>query len=137
MRTRLAIILMCGLAAAAPAAAQTRPSTLSTLFEEIFGPSGLVVSSDEVLVDGTNHAAHFNSALQSDFRLVNIGVHLPVQPGNGNVRALDEQLRADPHGTRRDDRARTARVRLQLPVLLVRSPRRRRARGGAGGLHPR
>jgi hypothetical protein len=74
MRTRLATILVCGLAVAAPAAAQTRPATLSTLFEDIFGPSGLVVSSDEVTVDGTNHAAHFNSAFQSDFRLVNIAL---------------------------------------------------------------
>ena len=74
MRTRLAIILTCALAAAAPAAAQTRPATLSTLFEDIFGPSGLVVSSDEITVDGTNHAAHFNSAFQSDFRLVNIAL---------------------------------------------------------------
>jgi hypothetical protein len=59
---------------AVPAWAQDRPATLATLFEDIFGPSGLVVSSDEVLLDGTNHAAHFNSAFQSDFRLVNIAL---------------------------------------------------------------
>ena len=57
-----------------PAGAQDRPATLATLFEDIFGPSGLVVSSDEVLLDGSNHAAHFNSAFQSDFRLVNIAL---------------------------------------------------------------
>src|SRR5512147_2391530 len=74
MWTRLAIFLLCGLAAASPARAQDRPATLSTLFEDIFGPGGLVVSSDDVLVDGTNHAAHFNSAFQSDFRLVNIAL---------------------------------------------------------------
>ena len=74
MWTRLAIILLCGLAAASPVRAQDRPATLSTLFEDIFGPGGLVVSSDEVTVDGTNHAAHFNSAFQSDFRLVNIAL---------------------------------------------------------------
>jgi hypothetical protein len=71
---RLVIIALCGLAAATPARAQDRPSTLSTLFEDIFGPGGLVVSSDEVLVDGTNHAAHFNSAFQSDFRLINVAL---------------------------------------------------------------
>jgi hypothetical protein len=62
------------LAFAAPASAQGRPATLATLFEDIFGPGGLVVSSEEVLVDGTNHAAHFNSAFQSDFRLVNVAL---------------------------------------------------------------
>ena len=35
-----------------PVAAQTRPSNLSTLFEDVFGPNGLVVSSDDVLLDG-------------------------------------------------------------------------------------
>jgi hypothetical protein len=62
------------LAFAAPARAQDRPVSLATLFEDIFGPSGLVVSSEEVQVDGTSHAAHFNSAFQSDFRLVNIAL---------------------------------------------------------------
>jgi hypothetical protein len=74
MLIRLMTIVLCGLAAATPARAQDRPTSLATLFEDIFGPSGLVVSSDEVQVDGTNHAAHFNSAFQSDFRLVNIAL---------------------------------------------------------------
>ena len=74
MSIRVMVLVLCGLAAATPVAAQNRPATLATLFEDIFGPSGLVVSSDEVLVDGTNHAAHFNSAFQSDFRLVNIAL---------------------------------------------------------------
>jgi hypothetical protein len=47
---------------------------LATLFEDIYGPNGLVLSSDDVQLDGTNHAAHFNSAFQSDFRLVNIAL---------------------------------------------------------------
>ncbi|HXW06517.1 MAG TPA: hypothetical protein VD833_14870 [Vicinamibacterales bacterium] len=59
---------------AASAQGQGRPSTLATLFQEIFGPSGLVVASEDVLLDGTNHAAHFNSAFQSEFRLVNIAL---------------------------------------------------------------
>jgi hypothetical protein len=58
----------------ANAAAQTRPATLSTLFDDVFGPNGLVVSSDDVQLDGSNHAAHFNSAFQSDFRLMNIAL---------------------------------------------------------------
>ena len=59
---------------AGTAAAQDRPSTVGTLFEDIFGPRGLVVASQDVLLDGSNHAAHFNSAFQSEFRLVNIAL---------------------------------------------------------------
>lgn len=79
MFMRFVIVLIWGLGLGvltvpAHAQQQQQPSSLATLFEDIFGPSGLVVSSDEVLVDGTNHAAHFNSAFQSDFRLVNIAL---------------------------------------------------------------
>ena len=56
------------------AVAQDRPATLSTLFEDIFGPRGLVLNSDDVQLDGTNHAAHFNSAFQSEFRLMNVAL---------------------------------------------------------------
>src|SRR3954468_11346768 len=82
MRKIVAGIGLCALLAAAPAAAQNRPATLSTLFEDVFGPNGLVVSSDDVQLDGTNHAAHFNSAFQSDFRLMNtaLGSQLTVVP---------------------------------------------------------
>ena len=73
MRTAVLSVLLL-IAAAAPAGAQTTPATLSTLFEDVFGPNGLVVSSDEVQLDGSNHAAHFNSAFQSDFRLMNIAL---------------------------------------------------------------
>jgi hypothetical protein len=74
MRKCLVTLAVGCLAFAAPARAQDRPATLATLFEDIFGPSGLVVSSEDVLLDGSNHAAHFNSAFQSDFRLVNIAL---------------------------------------------------------------
>jgi hypothetical protein len=59
---------------ATTAAAQDRPATLATLFEDIFGPRGLVLNSDDVQLDGTNHAAHFNSAFQSEFRLMNVAL---------------------------------------------------------------
>jgi hypothetical protein len=62
------------LCCAAEAGAQTKAASLATLFEDIYGPNGLVLSSDDVQLDGTNHAAHFNSAFQSDFRLVNIAL---------------------------------------------------------------
>jgi hypothetical protein len=69
--------VLCGwLLASTPALAQTqtRPATLATLFQDVFGPNGLTVSSDDVQLDGTNHAAHFNSSFQSDFRLMNIAL---------------------------------------------------------------
>ena len=65
--------LLC-LLVATPAAAQNHPTRLATLFEDIYGPNGLVLSSDDVSLDGSNHAAHFNSAFQSEFRLVNIAL---------------------------------------------------------------
>lgn len=65
--------LLCWFAAGT-AHAQGRPATLSTLFEDIFGPRGLVLNSNDVQLDGTNHAAHFNSAFQSEFRLMNVAL---------------------------------------------------------------
>lgn len=72
--TSAACLAGCLFLSAAGAAAQTRPSSLSTIFDEVFGPNGLVVSSDDVLLDGSTHAAHFNSSFQSDFRLMNIAL---------------------------------------------------------------
>jgi hypothetical protein len=75
MKWRLVgVAAACAILSAGPASAQDRPATLATLFDDIFGPRGLVVASEDVQVDGTNHAAHFNSAFQSDFRLVNIAL---------------------------------------------------------------
>lgn len=74
MRKAATLFVVGLLVCAAPAAAQTRPATLSTLFDDVFGPNGLVVSSDDIQLDGTNHAAHFNSSFQSDFRLMNVAL---------------------------------------------------------------
>src|SRR5262245_48310856 len=67
-------LLLLSIAQAASAQTETRPATLATLFDDIFGPTGLRLSSDDVQLDGSNHAAHFNSAFQSEFRLVNIAL---------------------------------------------------------------
>ena len=79
----------------ASASAQTHPESLATLFEDVYGPNGLVLNSDDVLLDGSTHAAHFNSAFQSDFRLVNIaltsqlaGIPLP-SPASGFTYKFD------------------------------------------------
>ena len=73
MRTIAATICVCCLASSTQAFAQ-HPTTLATLFEDVYGPNGLVLNSDDVQLDGSTHAAHFNSAFQSDFRLVNIAL---------------------------------------------------------------
>ena len=120
----IAASCLCCLLSVVSAAAQTHPESLATLFEDVYGPNGLVLNSDDVQLDGTKHAAHFNSAFQSDFRLVNIaltsqlagiplpspasGFHLQVRFRHGHVRAVDEQLRSDPLGSRRDHRPRAA-----------------------------
>lgn len=74
MRRLAVMVAACWCLSALDAAAQTKASSLATLFEDIYGPNGLVLSSDDVALDGTTHAAHFNSAFQSDFRLVNIAL---------------------------------------------------------------
>ena len=71
-----AALCLCWLLLPTPQAAAQQPhvESLATLFEDVYGPNGLVLNSDDVQLDGTNHAAHFNSAFQSDFRLVNIAL---------------------------------------------------------------
>jgi hypothetical protein len=74
MRRLAVIAAACWCLSAVHANAQTKSASLATLFEDIYGPNGLVLSSDDVTLDGSTHAAHFNSAFQSDFRLVNIAL---------------------------------------------------------------
>jgi hypothetical protein len=95
MRMIVAASCLCWVISVTPAAAQTHPESLATLFQDVYGPNGLVLNSDDVQLDGTNHAAHFNSAFQSDFRLVNIaltsqltGVPLP-SPASGFTYKFD------------------------------------------------
>src|SRR5262249_17394332 len=71
---RRLVLTLCCLASAAPAAAQFRPTSLATLFQAVYGPTGLTLNSDDGQLAGTNPAAHSNSAFQSDFRLVNIAL---------------------------------------------------------------
>lgn len=78
--TRLALIVAL-LLAVAPSHARAQaqgsvPTTtsLATLIQDIFGPNGLFVDSEEPLPDGSTHSAHFNSAFQSNFRQFNIAL---------------------------------------------------------------
>jgi hypothetical protein len=91
----VAVSCLCWVMSVVPAAAQNHPASLATLFQDVYGPNGLVLNSDDVQLDGTNHAAHFNSAFQSDFRVVNIaltsqltGVPLP-SPASGFTYKFD------------------------------------------------
>jgi hypothetical protein len=61
-------------ATSAPAAAQQAPSSLALLIQEMFGPQGLFVNSEQLLPDGSTHSAHFNSAFQSNFKQFNIAL---------------------------------------------------------------
>ena len=97
MRPIIVIALIMSLAAAGTAAAQQAqtPGKLATLFEDVFGPTGLVVNSEAVLPDGTTHSAHFNSAFQSNFTQFNVALvsqltALPLpSPASGFTYAFD------------------------------------------------
>ena len=73
MRAIAPLVLLL-VTAAAPAAGQSRPPRLASVFSELFGPNGLVVNSEEVLPDGSTHSAHFNSTFQSNFSQFNIAL---------------------------------------------------------------
>ncbi len=83
------------LVAASPAAAQNHPPTLSLVFQDLFGPNGLIVNSEAVLPDGSTHSAHFNGAFQSNFTQFNIALasqltSLPLpSPASGFTYSFD------------------------------------------------
>ena len=99
VRRQVAFIVVFALGAGTSSvSAQTNAGgeKLSTLIENVFGPRGLIVDSNVVLLDGTTHAAHFNSAFQSDIRRLNIaiasqlsGLPLP-SPASGFTYRFDE-----------------------------------------------
>ncbi|HKE84430.1 MAG TPA: hypothetical protein VKB50_11765 [Vicinamibacterales bacterium] len=64
--------------ACAPAASFAQSATeakgLVTLIGQVFGPHGLTVDSNSALLDGSTHAAHFNSDFQTNFRRFNIAL---------------------------------------------------------------
>ena len=55
MRRVAVMVAACWCLSTLEASAQTRASSLATLFEDIYGPNGLVLSSDDVALDGTTH----------------------------------------------------------------------------------
>ena len=151
-----AVLSVTATVMAAPPAAlaqSQRPPTLSTLFEDIFGPRGLVLNSDDVQLDGSNHAAHFNSAFQSEFRLMNVAltsqlatVPLP-SPASGFTYHFDPQTGTFVRSTRsfgpilaeRGETIGRGRIAfgLHVSVLLLRPPGRRADHGRPRGIHAR
>jgi hypothetical protein len=75
MRRGLVLCLLT-LLPALPADAQDQEptTTLSLVFQDLYGPNGLVVNSNQVLPDGSTHSGHFNSAFQSNFTQFNIAL---------------------------------------------------------------
>src|SRR5215467_10881189 len=82
-------------ALAASAEAQQQAPTLSEIFEDLFGPNGLVVDSEAVLPDGSTHSGHFNSAFQSNFEQFDVALasqlaNLPLpSPASGFTYRFD------------------------------------------------
>ena len=97
---RTALLSLLLLSISAPVSAQSRPPRLASVFNDLFGPNGLVVNSEEVLPDGSTHSAHFNSTFQSNFSQFNIALasqltSLPLpSPASGFTYRFDD---ADPH----------------------------------------
>lgn len=100
MRTPTSVLILALTAwVATPGAAAAQqpqtPGKLATLFEDVFGPTGLVLNSESVLPDGTTHSAHFNSAFQSNFTQFNVALvsqltSLPLpSPASGFTYAFD------------------------------------------------
>ena len=74
MTRRLIVCVLLALGISASAEAQQRAPTLSQIFQDLFGPNGLVVDSEAVLPDGSTHSGHFNSAFQSNFTQFNVAL---------------------------------------------------------------
>ncbi len=93
---RTALLSLLLLSISVPVSAQSRPPRLASVFNDLFGPNGLVVNSEEVLPDGSTHSAHFNSTFQSNFSQFNIALasqltSLPLpSPASGFTYRFDE-----------------------------------------------
>ncbi len=153
MLRRIAIVFVLMTMSAAPAAAQSRATTLSSVFRNLFGPNGLVVNSEAVLPDGSTHSAHFNSAFQSNFTQFNIALasqltSLPLpSPASGFTYRFDSATGTFVRSTQSfgpilTDRAETiGRGRFAFgynyQVLFIRSARGHRSEPRAVDLHAR
>ncbi len=95
------VVLCFMLAAFSPQYSQAQNTQVQTttklalIFQNIYGPNGLVVDSEALLPDGSTHSAHFNSDFQSEFTQFNIAMAsqltaLPVpSPASGFTYTFD------------------------------------------------
>ena len=113
MRRLAVMVVACWCLSAVQARAQTKSSSLATLFEDIYGPNGLVLSSDDVQLDGTNHADRLTGSRHRRQRLDAPGSQDPAaeRDSDGQVRHLLRRRCSGVHG------------RKAAPRLLVRSRR--------------
>jgi hypothetical protein len=71
---------------------------LGMLIPSVYGDEGLIVDSLAVLPDGSTHAAHFNSAFQSEFSQFNVALATQLltvpfpSPASGYTYEFDESL---------------------------------------------
>ena len=74
---------------------QSTSPTLAELLQNVYGPRGLTVESEQVLPDGSTHSAHFNGGFQSEFGKINIALvrqlgALPIpSPASGFTYTFD------------------------------------------------
>lgn len=74
MLRTVSLFLLASACSTGVALGQAKTPKLASIFQDIYGPSGLVVNSEAVLPDGSTHSAHFNSGFQSDFTQFNIAL---------------------------------------------------------------
>ena len=98
MYRKVPVFLVAIVLCSATAFAQAEDDSLATLIFRVFGPDGLFVESEAVLPSGETHSAHFNSAFQSEFTKINLGLPLQLltaplpSPASGFTYGLDPEL---------------------------------------------
>jgi len=104
MTRQVFVIFLAALCLAVPAAADDEGvpgianPKLGGLIPGLYGPNGLFVESSAVLPSGATHAAHFNSAFQSEFTQFNVALATQLltvpfpSPASGYTYSFDESL---------------------------------------------
>jgi hypothetical protein len=104
MTRKVILVLVAVLGLALPAVADDAEGgaianpKLGMLIPNIYGPDGLIVDSLAVLPSGDTHAAHFNSAFQSEFGQFNVALATQLltvpfpSPASGYTYTFDESL---------------------------------------------
>jgi hypothetical protein len=95
MFRKVSLVFLFSAVACMPCALAQKKEKLALLIQDIYGPNGLTVDSGVLTLDGSNHAAHFNSGFQSEFTQFNTALvgqltSLPLpSPASGFTYTLD------------------------------------------------